>query len=106
MVDVKTEKGDETSTLVSKDASSHAVVVHSSVASYDVVTWLLLSVAIVVILVPGWLVATDPTLSTEEKRSTILILAASLVFSIVVFLLVLPKEFQVLSDASINVVTC
>jgi hypothetical protein len=79
--------------------------VHSFAAEYNLVTCLLLFLPFFVMLAVGWSVLTDPTVSAVGKQAAKMLIAVYMAIIIVADLLGLPKKFQVLSDASINVVT-
>lgn len=82
-----------------------ATIVFRSPAKYHLLSWVVLALGPVAILVGAWFVFQDDTTSYEEKRNAIQVMAVSMAFLLVVYALVLPAAFEVVSDASVNVVT-
>lgn len=84
------------------------VVVFQSKASYHPLCWLLIALAPASTVIGLWFVVHDATaaLPEEEKARQIKVLIGTTAALVVVFALVLPRRFEVVSDASINVVTC
>jgi hypothetical protein len=82
-----------------------ATIVFRSPAKYHPMSLLVLALGPVAILVGAWFVLQDDTTSNEEKRKSMQVMAASMAFLLLVYALVLPAAFEVVSDASVNVVT-
>lgn len=87
----------------SEQRTKHVEVVHSSHAKYDWITFVLMCIVPLSMLFSLWVVQedSDPSLRRHAIRS----IAASSVALVIVFSLVLPRRFDVLSDSSIRVVT-
>jgi hypothetical protein len=88
-----------------KAAVAHPHVVHRTAVASDPAIYVLIGLVLVVLIASGGLVYMDTTLADSEKRNNLIAVACSTVATLVTFLLVMPKEFEVVSDASINVVT-
>jgi len=83
-----------------------AVVVFDSPASYHPLFWLFVAfVPVTTIVLNCWFVYQDDSLTPQEKETTTNTLIWTTVAVVVVFALVMPKRFEVVSDASVNVVT-
>jgi hypothetical protein len=82
-----------------------AVVVHRSPVANDPAIYVIMGLTVLVLVACGGLVYMDSTLSDSEKLNNLIVVVFSMVATVVVFFLVMPKEFEVVSDASINVVT-
>ena len=80
-------------------------LVFISRAVYHVWVVFLLAIGPLSIIAAGMATWMDQTLSYEEKLQGLKILFYSFVFVIVLYVFVMPHRFEVLSDASIRVVT-
>jgi hypothetical protein len=103
MSSVHSDSVDERCQLTKKNKA--AVVVHRSPVANDPAIYVLMGLALLVLIGSGGLVYMDSSLSDSEKRNNLIAVACSTIATVVTFLLVMPKEFEVMSDASINVVT-
>jgi len=81
------------------------VVVFRSSASYHPLFWLLIALAPVSTLLSIWFVFKDESSTREAKERSLKGLIWATVAVVIVFALVLPRRFEVVSDASINVIT-
>ena len=94
-------------TQAEKDAilSDAPSVVFQSRASYHPLVWVLLSFAPIVTLASIGIVYSDDSSTEAEKRQAVLALVWTTVAIVIVYALVLPRRFEVVSNASVNVVT-
>lgn len=103
------DRAQEQSSLVSATEDQQrgpSNVVFASSASYQTLILIpLLLVAPLVMILSIVSVFLDSSLSPEERRSSLITLGLSTLLIVVMYLLVMPKRFEVRSDASIAVVT-